>query len=210
MTREEALKTWLPIIKQGVSDMSFCAEALDMAIKALEQEPCENVPDNDGNIYECSCGYGWDQSKVARHHFCPNCGRAVDNLIKTELNRVKTELGACPIWTRLDLEPYEDCISREAAILALTEEWTEFDDDILSACIRKIKTLPSVTPQPKMGRWIMSDDGLYRPICNNCGAHPWKGYIPTVEEATEVFKYCPNCGTKMSAIPTGAEGSDQE
>ena len=49
----------------------------------------------------------------------------------------------------------------------------------------------------KTGHWIMSDDGLYRPICNNCGAHPWKGYIPTVEEATEMFKYCPNCGTKM-------------
>ena len=54
--------------------------------------------------------------------------------------------------------------------------------------------------QPKMGRWIMSDDGLYRPICNNCGGHPWKGYIPTVEEATEVFKYCPNCRARMEEI----------
>jgi len=51
--------------------------------------------------------------------------------------------------------------------------------------------------KPKTGHWIMSNDGLYRPICNNCGAHPWKGYIPTVEEAKEVFKYCPQCGAKM-------------
>ena len=194
MTREEALKTWLPIIKQGVSDMSLCAEALDMAIKALEQEPCENVPDNDGNIYECSCGYGWDQSKVVRHHFCPNCGRAVDNLIKTELNRVKTEL-----------EPCEDAISRQA-VLDLVADY----DLSMGQVVKGIHDLPSVTPQPKMGRWIMSDDGLYRPICNNCGAHPWKGYIPTVEEATDVFKYCPNCGANMSEIPTVEEGSDKE
>lgn len=206
MSREEALKTWLPIIKQGVSDMSLCAEALDMAIKALEQESCEDVPDiNDGNIYECSCGYGWDQSKVVRHHFCPNCGRAVDNLIKTELNRVKTEL-----------EPCEDAVSRQEVIEAIDAKAWEFCDylirngrndqqipvshfaDNLRECVGE--GLPSVTPQPKVGRWIMSDDGLYRPICNNCGAHPWKGYIPTVEEATEAFKYCPNCGAKMQEV----------
>lgn len=33
----------------------------------------------DENIYECPCGYGWDKSKVVRHHFCPNCGRAVNS-----------------------------------------------------------------------------------------------------------------------------------
>lgn len=45
------------------------------------QEPCENVPDtNVGDIYECSCGYGWDKSKVVRHHFCPNCGRKMQEV----------------------------------------------------------------------------------------------------------------------------------
>ena len=39
---------------------------------AEKQEPCENP-----HIYECPCGYGWDKSKVVRHHFCPNCGRKV-------------------------------------------------------------------------------------------------------------------------------------
>lgn len=29
------------------------------------------------DIYKCPCGYGWDKSKVVRHHFCPNCGKAV-------------------------------------------------------------------------------------------------------------------------------------
>lgn len=43
MTREEALKTWLPVIKMGVESMPECSEALDMAIEALEQESSENA-----------------------------------------------------------------------------------------------------------------------------------------------------------------------
>lgn len=39
MTRDEALKVWLPVIQMGVETMPECKEALDMAIKALEQEP---------------------------------------------------------------------------------------------------------------------------------------------------------------------------
>ena len=195
MTREEALKTWLPIIKQGVSDMSLCAEALDMAIKALEQEPCENVPDNDGNIYECSCGYGWDQSKVVRHHFCPNCGRAVDNLIKTELNRVKTEL-----------EPCEDAISRQAVIDTI-DKWVKsmhvliaLPANEITPLFDSVHELPHVTPQPKMGHWI--HDGSHwenRWICSECG-------YKLIDVQTN---YCPNCGAKMSEIPTVAEGSEE-
>ena len=97
----------------------------------------------------------------------------------------------------IPVEQSGDLISRE-------EMWKAYhkmiDCENTIYVFNAIKNLPSVTPQPKMGRWIMSDDGLYRPICNNCGAHPWKGYIPTVEEATEVFKYCPNCGAKMPEV----------
>ena len=64
----------------------------------------------------------------------------------------------------------------------------------LEVGIMAIKAASSSENQ-KVGKWVMSVDGLYRPICNQCGAHPWKGYIPTVEEATDVFKYCPNCGS---------------
>lgn len=39
MTREEALKLWLPIMDMGTENMPECKEALQMAIKALEQEP---------------------------------------------------------------------------------------------------------------------------------------------------------------------------
>lgn len=83
MTREEAIKI-IKIVLAVAEDFEItvqgekfteekCKEAIDMAIKALQQEPCENI----GNIYKCSCGYGWDKDKVVRHHFCPNCGRKV-------------------------------------------------------------------------------------------------------------------------------------
>lgn len=51
---------------------------LDEIIKKLPPvTPAENPDINSGNIYRCSCGYGWDKSKVVRHHFCPNCGAKV-------------------------------------------------------------------------------------------------------------------------------------
>ena len=93
----------------------------------------------------------------------------------------------------LKAEPCTDCVSRELVIDYLLSEWNHELKDI----VKGIRALPSVTPEQKIGRWIMSEDGLYRPICNKCGAHPWKGYIPTTKGATEVFKYCPNCGARM-------------
>lgn len=92
-----------------------------------------------------------------------------------------------------------DAISRQAVDDAIYDYSRSCNVDY-SQIMEYIEKLPSVTPQQRTGRWIMSDDGLYRPICNNCGAHPWKGYIPTVEEATEVFKYCPKCGSRMMEV----------
>ncbi len=54
----------------------------------------------------------------------------------------------------------------------------------------------SPAPPAGVGHWVMSDD-LHCPVCDHCGAHPWKGYIPTVEEATEMFKFCPKCGISL-------------
>lgn len=106
---------------------------------------------------------------------------------------------------KTELEPCDDAISRQAVLdglasIAKVKAKSDAQKSMMGRVIFFVEQVPSVTPQPKVGRWIMSDDGLYRPICNNCGAHPWKGYIPTVEEATEAFKYCPNCGAKMQEV----------
>lgn len=44
-----------------------------------------------------------------------------------------------------------DCISREETLKALMDEWTDFDSELMDYLIEKVRKLPSVTPQPKMG-----------------------------------------------------------
>lgn len=123
---------------------------------------------------------------------CPECAEEHRQLAEwlTDYKRLKEQ------------QPCDDCISRQAVIdTCLNMYFNGYKEKDL---IHDIKNLPPVTSQ-KTGYWILSDDGLYRPICDKCGAHPWKGYIPTVEEATEVFKYCPNCGCRM-VEPQESEG----
>lgn len=85
MTREEALTLWLPVIKMGVEDMSECNEALEMAIKALEQEPKKPKTghwSHDGshwkNRFICSeCGYKLFDEPTS---YCPNCGAKMQEI----------------------------------------------------------------------------------------------------------------------------------
>jgi predicted amidophosphoribosyltransferase len=126
------------------------------------------------DIYERPCGYGWDKSKVVRHHFCPNCGRAVDST---------------------EQEPCTDAISRQAVLeiqekyaehIGATKFWQMRDD---------IKALQPVTPQPKMGRWIdiMVGD-IPAQACDKC-----KAFYPLAYTGGG-HKYCPNCGRKMQEV----------
>lgn len=50
---------------------------------------------------------------------------------------------------KIDQEPCGDCISREKALGALMDEWTEYDRELIGWLYDKIDKLPSVTPQPK-------------------------------------------------------------
>lgn len=138
--------------------------------KYIEQESCEDVPDiNDGNIYKCSCGYGWDKSKVVRHHFCPNCGKPVDNSNKTEL------------------KPCEDCISRQAAL----EKAKDYGGQTYLIPVNSVKALPPVTPQQKTGAWINGN-----PICPCCGEDKFKDLDADIWADWQP-KFCPNCGARM-------------
>ena len=181
MTKEEALETWLPVVEMAIVDANIpeAKEALEMAFKALEQEPCEDAPDiNVGNIYECSCGYGWDKSKVVRHHFCPNCGRAVE----PSYNSIKTELKPC-----------EGAISREKLIQKL-EAWDHDVNAIPNYVWMVIREAPPVTPAEKVGRWIktIGENGITSSVrCSECGFE---------DNRYMLFRYCPNCGAKMQEV----------
>jgi hypothetical protein len=97
---------------------------------------------------------------------------------------------AVNIIEALEQEPCEDCIRREDALMALTGEWTESRDEILSKAIKRIKGLPPITSQQKIGRWI---DGK----CNKCGTH-----APFWAMASTYYcsDYCPKCGAKMQEV----------
>lgn len=62
MTREEALETWLPVVEMAIVDANIleAKEALEMAIEALQQEPCEDCISrqavNDLQKYRYNCG----------------------------------------------------------------------------------------------------------------------------------------------------------
>ena len=188
MTKEENISTlnehlehWKRLLSEKICDQSEgekTIDALQNAIKVLEQEPCENVPD----LYECPCGYGWDKNKVVRHHFCPNCGRAVDGSIITEQ------------------EPCDDCISREATVERLCKV-AEFMNEkraglgspyVMAALFIQDnkEEFPSVTPQPKMGRWIDIDDS--KSECSICGHREFNERF-----LFEDINFCAKCGAKM-------------
>lgn len=75
---------------------------------------------------------------------------------------------------------------------------------ILNSVIAKLSAA-NVAPVVR-GRWILSTNMTYMPQCSNCGRHPFKGYIPSIEEVKRVYKHCPVCGAKMDE----SEGTGNE
>ena len=102
--------------------------------------------------------------------------------------------------------PATDAISREDALQALCRAVHKNDDTIpcpnqrVSCLWNKTKVqdyaeeilkLPSVTPQQKTGHWIktIGENGVTSAVCcSECGFE---------DNRYTLFKYCPNCGTKM-------------
>lgn len=88
----------------------------------------------------------------------------------------------------LEQEPCEDAISRQAVIDTLTKT-----SGIRGDALKALYDLPSVTPQPKMGRWITLKDeygDVTEAVCSCCdknGNHKWA--------------FCPYCGQpKMQEV----------
>lgn len=95
-------------------------------------------------------------------------------------------------------EPCEDAISRQAVLDALRDAENHAFNAFYKGLIKAHKivaNLPSVTPQPKMGRWIY-DNFDWR--CSKCNEAPKTlGYVGTAIFMSEHFKYCNHCGARM-------------
>lgn len=182
MTTEEAIKMleYIKHVGNGESEYKNDAQAIaiDMAIKALEKEPCITMR---------------DLSDKELKHFAE------------EMKKVRPQV--------IEQEPCDDCISREAAIDAIYKKHIGGKDAIKNASINDLYAdglaeavdavweLPSVTSQPKMGRWIRCDI-LQEYKCSECRVC-----------FRNKSKYCPNCGAKMeieTKIEQGLNFADQD
>lgn len=93
----------------------------------------------------------------------------------------------------------EDAISRQAAIKAIEalqrpimreeSNYYQFKFSGMSEAREAVVNLPSVTPQQRMGRWIVTDDDFV--YCSECE----DSYYPRPIDAS--WHYCPHCGAKM-------------
>ena len=169
MTNEEAIKG-LKNVSTMFTGYKPNEEMFAMAIEALEQQPCDDC--------------------ISR-----------ENLLKAFKDECRGECDNCPYFRKVDKEykcrliadfpsaipkhqPCEDCISRQEAINCVT--LNEFRYKI----VEDMKTLPSVTPKEKTGKWIYTGDyitdGMLK--CSSCGYE---------HDVADRFLYCPNCGARM-------------
>jgi len=99
----------------------------------------------------------------------------------------------------LEQEPCEDAISRQATLDCLTATSLKKFDFILDAR-DKIKNLPPVTPQPKMGHWIYTLEDWSKWECSECG------FTKRTDVHVKIgYKYCPNCGIRMKNAGSASE-----
>lgn len=200
MTREEAIaiirKEYLCVDRDcdierscGKCDLMMPSkepilQAYKMAIKALDQESCEDAVNRT------------ELKKWLDMNF--SFGGA---LRKLELfDRLDKELPP------VNPQPCENAIGRQAALKTLDDMDNVLDEDrtienykeLLKECY---EVLPPVTSQPKMGRWIHREDldfldenkVIHRHyMCQDCGfIHDF------LDDHTTQYNYCPSCGLKM-------------
>jgi hypothetical protein len=100
--------------------------------------------------------------------------------------------------------PCEDAISREPFIDSTICEGIScnecsFNRKDKGGCIleERVMRLPSIQPQPKTGHWMTKPHIYGVAFCSECD-----------ELRIDKTKFCPNCGAKMSEIPTGSESEE--
>ena len=117
--------------------------------------------------------------------------KALQNAVNNTLYRGK------PIndWINFIANNADDLISRQAAIDFIKDhsypvryDRTSIEQGMtLTGIEQALNELPSVQPEQKTGRWLVSSNGYY-PYCSNCRMEP-QGRLMT--------DFCPNCGAKM-------------
>lgn len=166
-------------------------KALEMAIKALEQEPqfypqcedCNKKMDEIRMVYDkCKEQEPCDDIKEIREVM------SCDANSETKCKMISNILTAKPHYFK-EKEPCDDAISRQAVLKQLKGCLTGGETEYSYAKIH-IDNIPPVTPQPKTGHWIYKTvRGEEVPCCSRCGLDNGTYYE---------FNFCPECGANMS------------
>lgn len=101
----------------------------------------------------------------------------------------------------LGKEPSGDCISRQAVLDCQRFIYDETGEELEVILAENVLNLPPVTPQPKMGRWIIVDDcEKFIAKCSECGR---------IEDSRMISKYhyC-HCGAKMQEVEENGQISN--
>ena len=143
------------------------------------------------------------------------------NEIRTELMKLQTYKmydGEDTVYVErddvlklLEQEPCEDAISRQAVLDAMNEVYCHIEmikkrpvnkteQAMYLDMIGAVKSVPSVTPQPKTGEWLENeviDDKVIKEwqsarcsVCDKYHTTPYMYYFSH-------YDYCPHCGAKM-------------
>ncbi len=202
MSREEAIE----VLQQDIpcEHDTDLIEALEMAIKALEQEPCEDeyiqVPKK--ALKYRTAGMVAYNAEWLKNHF--DIERAVICGVQ-EPQQVRTQMSSA------------DCISRQGLLddfgfSEKTRKWggdhSGYNTMMLYEIQNMIESAPSVKPQERTGHWILLDE------CSNSGYYCSECHKKVVKEGwsntVKKIKYCPNCGAKMSENPTGSKNVQKQ
>ena len=195
MTREEA-KIFLLQLHTDKQLNKSEHEALRIAVKTLEQEPCREADDYENEI-----------SDLYNHL----------DIVEYDKERLREEVTTLEEKLQgLSAEPCEDAISRRGAIKKFTynhkgERIPDYDCDnfpiqIDVKTVKEIlRDLPPVTQKPKAGHWISLKTGKPSYIkdgmaiesvkCSECDE-----WLTASDEYACNGNYCPNCGAKMQEV----------
>lgn len=197
MSKEEAIKQLKELIEHLKNDMyADDKKALEMAIQALEQEPC---------IYDL------------KNRYCPRLNE--HGMLKYPLQEQTTPMSTFDIAKQfgIKLEPCDDAVSRDDRLLDLanaidSDESGYWTNKRISSALRNISSivedLPPVTQKSKTGHWtrelIRNEKGGCigaKMICSRCGND---------NKHDEYMSYCPNCGVRMEREEQIEESIKQE
>lgn len=215
MTKEEAkdyIREWCPYDRQ------------DKIIQALEQQPCEDCISRQAAINslgECPMVWTDSDAEITAERDWKDTVKMLKRLPSVTPKFTDAEIQkmqemeqaqldkAYELW-KAEMQPNEDCISREQAkdaMYALCKTGTLKDNPWrdnphIDAITDVLDNLPSVQPTRPTGHWIEKEDynldTYYE--CSECGAD----YC--IEGDILIHKYCPNCGARMVEV----ESEDKE